>query len=164
MTQSTFNKTLLDNRISQITDTITLVPVPLGDRITTVTHQIHSQRKHKLGINIHQHKQSWLPIHHAQFLPSSTYVKYSDNVFEHTSTHQKFRRHLLSLPYQLLHCLQFIMSLGPTKLQQYLDTAKHSILCPNIVQKSLLLYRFYFLEKLRHIQSLYPGITNLTVL
>ena len=74
MTQSTFNKTLLDKGISQITDTITLVPVPLGDIITTVTHQIHSQRKHKLGINIHQNKQSWLPIHHSYLLPSSTYI------------------------------------------------------------------------------------------
>lgn len=58
MTQNTFNKTVLDKVIPQITDTITLVPVPLGVTITTVTQQIHSQRKHKLGINIHQHKQS----------------------------------------------------------------------------------------------------------
>ena len=80
-TQSTFNKTLLDKGISQITDTITLVPVPLGDTITTVTHQIHSQRKHKLGINIHQHKQSWLPIHHSHLLPSSIYVKVFQECF-----------------------------------------------------------------------------------
>jgi len=74
MTQNTFNKTMLDKWIPQITDTITLVPVPLGVTITTVTHQIHSERKHKLGINIHQHMQSWLPIHHSHLLPSSTYI------------------------------------------------------------------------------------------
>jgi len=74
MTQNTFNKTLLDKGILQITDAITLAPVPLGVTIITVTHQIHSQRKHKLGINIHQHQQSWLPIHHSHLLPPSTYV------------------------------------------------------------------------------------------
>jgi hypothetical protein len=77
MTQNTFNKILLDKGTYQITDTITLVPAPLGDTITTVTQQIHSQRKHKLSFNTQSTKAALLPIHHSHLLPPSTYASLS---------------------------------------------------------------------------------------